>query len=319
MKKLLSLLLIMITCSVGIAHATGESDTETVTSLKYVDDDLNTRQDKFGANDGKAMTFTNTAGGNAPRDVKTNLGRNTSDTGLPTVSAVNTGLDDKQNTIPAANTNTVVTYTGTPGTLGQKGIYQDTGTYANQQNNLIDAGTFNEALRTGLNSEFVCVENMPGTDDCWLYTIDNTTTNHTINLFDISKVSTVIYPNGSSIVNNGDSIVVTTDTGSSTVNSGKILSHLAPGLQVNHTYTLSFTRTATGGENYIYIRDNGIWANGASRMITQEMLDSLVFFYANGRETTATISNIQIEEGTTATPFQPYNLYIPQNQSAQNQ
>ena len=56
MKKLLSLLLmIMITCSVGIAHATGESDTETVTSLKYVDDQLNTRQDKFGANDGKAM------------------------------------------------------------------------------------------------------------------------------------------------------------------------------------------------------------------------------------------------------------------------
>ena len=88
MKKLLSLLLIMITCSVGIAYATGAGDTETVTSLKYVTDELNTRQDKFGANDGKAMTFTNTAGGNLPRDVKESLGTSTSDNGLPTVSAV---------------------------------------------------------------------------------------------------------------------------------------------------------------------------------------------------------------------------------------
>ena len=176
MKKLLSLLLII--CSIGVAYA---DDKSTVTSLKYVTDELNTRQDKFGANDGKAMTFTNVAGGNAPRDVKSSLGSNTSDNGLPTVSAVNTGLDDKQNTIPAVNTNTVVTYTGTPGTLGQKGIYQDTGTYASQQDNLIDAGTFNEALRTGLNSEFVCSENMPGTNNCWLWTIDNDYNGTTVN------------------------------------------------------------------------------------------------------------------------------------------
>ena len=181
MKKLLSLLLIMITCSVGIAYATGAGDTETVTSLKYVDDQLNTRQDKFGANDGKAMTFTNVAGGNLPRDVKASLGTSTSDTGLPTVSAVNAGLDDKQNTIPAANTNTVITYTGVEGTMGQKGIYQDTGTYAAQSDNLIDAGTFNAALRTGLNSEFVCSENMPGTNNCWLWTIDNTVNGTTLN------------------------------------------------------------------------------------------------------------------------------------------
>ena len=179
MKKLLSLLLmIMITCSVGIAYATGAGDTETVTSLKYVTDELNTRQDKFGANDGKAMTFTNVAGGNAPRDVKTNLGSNTSDTGLPTVSAVNAGLDDKQNTIPAANTNTVVTYTGVAGTVGQKGIYQDTGTYASQQDNLIDAGTFNAALRNGLNNEFVCADRDPVSNQCWLWTIGSAIENY---------------------------------------------------------------------------------------------------------------------------------------------
>ena len=171
MKKLLSLLLII--CSIGVAYA---DDKSTVTSLKYVTDELNTRQDKFGANDGKAMTFTNVAGGNLPRDVKESLGTSTSDNGLPTVSAVNTGIATKQDEIGAVNTNTVVTYTGTPGTLGQKGIYQDTGTYASQSDNLIQASTFNAALRNGLENEFVCA----GTDDgtangnCWLWTIDNT-------------------------------------------------------------------------------------------------------------------------------------------------
>ena len=178
MKKLLSLLLII--CSIGVAYA---DDKSTVTSLKYVTDELNTRQDKFGANDGKAMTFTNAAGGNAPRDVKESLGTSTSDNGLPTVSAVNTGLENKQDEIGAANTNTVVTYTGTPGTLGQKGIYQDSGTYAAQQNNLIQASTFNAALRNGLENEFVCA----GTDDgtangnCWLWTIDNDYNGTTVN------------------------------------------------------------------------------------------------------------------------------------------
>ena len=319
MKKLLSLLLIMITCSVGIAHATGESDTETVTSLKYVTDELNTRQDKFGANDGKAMTFTNTAGGNLPRDVKESLGTSTSDNGLPTVSAVNAGLDDKQNTIPAMNTNTVVTYTGVAGTVGQKGIYQDTGTYASQQNNLIDAGTFNAALRNGLNDEFVCADRDPVSNQCWLWSIDNETENRSPNLFDISKV-----PGDSRITNNGDgSITVTTGPTSSAVSSDKTLSQLAPGLEVGKTYTLSFKTTGT--DRYIYLRKDAssstTWRLGSPTItMTQDLLDSTVYFYASGVSTTATISEIQIEEGTTATPYVPYgNIYIPQNQTAQNQ
>ena len=173
MKKLLSLLLII--CSIGVAYA---DDKSTVTSLKYVTDELNTRQDKFGANDGKAMTFTNAAGGNLPRDVKASLGTSTSDNGLPTVSAVNTGIATKQDEIGAANTNTVVTYTGTPGTLGQKGIYQDTGTYAAQSDNLIQASTFNAALRNGLNNEFVCADRDPVSNQCWLWTINSAIENY---------------------------------------------------------------------------------------------------------------------------------------------
>ena len=316
MKKLLSLLLII--CSIGVAYA---DDKSTVTSLKYVTDELNTRQDKFGANDGKAMTFTNVAGGNLPRDVKASLGTSTSDSGLPTVSAVNTGIATKQDEIGAVNTNTVVTYTGTPGTLGQKGIYQDTGTYATQSDNLIQASTFNAALRNGLENEFVCADRDPVSNQCWLWTINNATENRTKNLFDISKVSTVFYANGSSIVNNGNgSITVTTSSGNSAFNTKEKLSYFAPDLQVGHTYVLSFKRTATNGENYIYLHGyNNSWRNRSALTITQEMLDSNVFFYANGTGTTGTIWDIQIEEGTTATPYEPYNLYIPQNQSAQNQ
>ena len=157
------------------AHANEVAVRKTVTSLKYVTDELNTRQDKFDANDGKVMTFTNGAGGNLPRDVKESLGTSTSDNGLPTVGAVNAGLETKQDEIDAANTNTVVTYTDTPGILGQKGIYQDSGTYAAQSDNLVQASTFNAALRTGLENEFVCAGNDPATGNCWLWTVDNET------------------------------------------------------------------------------------------------------------------------------------------------
>lgn len=72
----------------------------------------------------------------------------------------------------------VVTYTDTPGTLGAKGIYQDTGTYADQMDTLIDAGTFNAALAGALDSEFVCANRPdaydPVSGNCWLWEINST-------------------------------------------------------------------------------------------------------------------------------------------------
>ena len=317
MKKLLSLLLII--CSIGVAYA---DDKSTVTSLKYVTDELNTRQDKFGANDGKAMTFTNVAGGNTPRDVKESLGTSTSDNGLPTVSAVNTGLDDKQNTIPAANTNTVVTYTGTPGTLGQKGIYQDTGTYASQQDNLIDAGTFNAALRNGLENEFVCADRDPVSNQCWLWSIDNETENRTKNLLDPSFMDNSTY--GPVTVNG-----VTTER-----------ARILP-TENGKTYTLSATLVSTG-RYYYYLRE--IYPDGTTGSAGQFMWNNndasnpsgtqyrtytftsrdnatYVVYFANlNSVNNLTLTDYQMEEGTVATPYVPYgNIYIPQNQSAQNQ
>ena len=308
MKKLLSLLLmIMITCSVGIAYATGAGDTETVTSLKYVTDELNTRQDKFGANDGKAMTFTNTAGGNAPRDVKSSLGTSTSDTGLPTVSAVNAGLDDKQNTIPAVNTNTVITYTGVEGTIGQKGIYQDTGTYAAQSDNLIDAGTFNAALRNGLENEFVCADRDPVSNQCWLWTIDNATdetiTVHGKNLFNPNNLPTftgdLSYIVGRQPEPISDGFKVTLESATNT----------------NYNYYLYLPME----EGYVYSCE----APSVGRFTT--LNNKWAFIYSNRGNgglpagTVIEFHKVQLERGSTATPYEPYvdetvNLYIPQNQ-----
>ncbi|MBO4583207.1 MAG: hypothetical protein J5714_04105, partial [Alphaproteobacteria bacterium] len=106
------------------------------------------------------------------------LGNSTSDTSLPMVGGVNTKLATKQDEIPAKNTNKVLTYTGTAGQIGEKGIYQDTGTYASQTDSLIDAGTFNAALKNGLDNEFVCA-GYATTGECWLWSVDNTSSNTT--------------------------------------------------------------------------------------------------------------------------------------------
>ena len=151
------------------------NDGHVTTTVGYVTHELDTRQDEFPAQSGtKAMTFGDDAGEIGAREVKSDLGSNTSDDSLPTVSAVNDGLDDKQDAVPANNTNTVLTYTGTAGNVGAKGIYQNSGTYANQMDNLVTAGTFNTALRNGLESEFVCVEYDPAEPDkCWLWAIND--------------------------------------------------------------------------------------------------------------------------------------------------
>ena len=161
------------------AMAEEAADRKTATSLKYVEHELDTRQNKFTAESNKAMEYTNTAGIVQQRTVKSDLGTNTSDTSLPMVGGVNTKLATKQDDIAPINDHTAVTYTGQSGSIGQKGIYQDTGTYADQSDNLIDAKTFNAALKKGLDSEFKCREDNrdPDTDLCWLYTIHNTADN----------------------------------------------------------------------------------------------------------------------------------------------
>ncbi len=176
MKKFL---LFGLMAAVLPAVAEETADRKTATSLKYVTHELETRQNKFTAEQNKAMEYTNTAGAVEKRTVKSDLGSDTSDTSLPMVGGVNVKLNMKQDDIAAVNDHTAVTYTGTAGAIGRKGIYQTSESYAAQSDNLIDAKTFNAALKNGLDSEFKCSDNrQPDTDICWLWEIHNNNTEY---------------------------------------------------------------------------------------------------------------------------------------------
>lgn len=127
------------------------------------------------------------------------------------------------------------------------------------------------------------------------------------NLWDISKVTTKQYPNGTGIVNNGDgSLTVTNNINDSSVLSNQKLSDICPGLQIGETYVLSgISSGVTNGK--IYLNEIKLaWAFGSYKVITQEMLDSYVRFYADGGGNTDTVSNLQIEKGNVATAYEPY-------------
>ena len=131
------------------------------------------------------------------------------------------------------------------------------------------------------------------------------------NLLDIDKVI-----DGERLKNNdnGTLTATTTDTDSS-ASSGQKLSDIA-NLIVGKTYTLN--AKTTGTQKYIYLEKSEIiWLFGNSRKITQDDLDSTVYFYASGTNSQAIISEIQIEPGETATAYEPYteqrvNITLPQ-------
>ncbi len=86
-----------------------------------------------------------------------------------------------------------------------------------------------------------------------------------------------------------------------------VLRCLAPGLVAGKTYILSATTTCD--QNYIYLAgSSSIWYFGVPRKLTQAELDNYILFYGwnNKDGITSTISQIQIEEGTWITEYEPY-------------
>ncbi len=320
MKKFL---LFGLIAAVLPAFAEEVADRKTATSLKYVTHELDTRQNKFGADTNKAMEYTNSAGTVQKRAVTSELGSSTSDTSLPMVGGVNTKLDLKQDDIDPVNDHTAVTYTGTAGGIGRKGIYQTTGTYTDQSDNLIDAKTFNAALKKGLDIEFKCKETKPGTDLCWVYSIHNETEEKTKNLLNPSFMDNSTYE--------------TVTVNGVTIDRAKILP-----TENGKTYTLSATLIANDGGTYFYylaeIFPDGtyssqsqlpchyMWTNYTSAntnttvektctFTTHDNATYLVNFANSSSVDYLTLTNYQMEEGATATPYVPYgNVYIPQNQ-----
>ncbi len=236
---------------------------------------------------------------------------------------VDTEIATKQPIIPAQGNNVVMTFDSTADNgIGAKQIYDETASYAEQQDALVTAGTANAAVQMAINGEFYCKEwSTIVENDCWLWGIKEPVA-PSRNLFDVSKIPdrTLVY-SGTICENNGDGTITVTDAPplNSAIYCGGTLGALAPGLIVNNTYTLSFDTNGTSHRGIYLDTARQLWLSGQSKTITQEMLDSLVYFYAsyNGQTpSTATISNIQIELGTVATPYQPYgqNTFIPQNQ-----
>ena len=93
---------------------------------------------------------------------------------------VDTQVSNLQTQIPAKNTNTVLTNTGTAGTVGEKAIYDTTAAYGTQTDALVTAGAFNSAVQNALESEFVCIEWQGSVHDnahCLLYEVRAATAN----------------------------------------------------------------------------------------------------------------------------------------------
>ena len=130
------------------------------------------------------------------------------------------------------------------------------------------------------------------------------------NLFDISLI-----PNTKNITNNQDgtlTIIATENTGGY-CNTTKKLSALCPDLKVGDVCVLSGDTNAINSYNkpttYILLsipKTSWRFGNEYARTITQDDLDSLVVVYGSADTSETTISNIQIERGTTVTPYEPY-------------
>ena len=290
--QLKKFLLFGLLAAVLPAFAEEAADRKTATSLQYVTHELDTRQNKFTAEQNKAMEYTDSAGTVQKRAVTSDLDNGGTDS-LPMVGGVNTKLATKQDDIAPINDHTAVTYTGTSGKIGAKGIYQTSESYVEQSDNLIDAKTFNAALKRGLDSEFLCSEYQPGTDLCWVYSIHN---NGPVNLFDMSLFNTtttaIIYtsfqiPNG----------VYTMSTN----------------FPDNNSYTNVFVfpgQVSSGASS----TNNGVYA-GHNRTITVTDGYYTVAYRSTVEQNTNNPKdyNWKLEQGSTATAYQdvPYTTLVP--------
>lgn len=129
------------------------------------------------------------------------------------------------------------------------------------------------------------------------------------NLFDISKVQSISGASGSQTTNNNDgTLLVQSSQGDSSggYEDGKnVLRDLCPELRAGDIAVLS--AKSTGSDKRIYLRESkSPWTFGASRTISETDLDSIVMFYASGTSTSATISEIMINAGSVALPYEPY-------------
>ena len=229
---------------------------------------------------------------------------------------VDAGAQQKQDTIPANDgTAQVLTNTGTPGEIGTKNIYDSTGAYATQTDSLVTAGQFNTAVQNAIDTEFECIAWRDPNDhssDCMLVQIRGVTDS----------------PSGKNLLE--PSFMDNSTYGPITVNGYSYRAARVLPTENGKTYTLSANLTYTGGF-YYYIHkvlSNGttsspcpyMWYNNDNNIqvhpctFTASDNAEYVVFWADDdySKSHLTISDYQMEEGSTATAYEPYqNLYLP--------
>ena len=164
---------------IGTAYADDVADRKTVTSRKYVDDQIATKQPILNAAEAdlrdNVVMYTNQAGTVTSKPISATLSGNGIDNDLPTVGAVNTGLATKQDELSGTSGN-VVTYTSNAGTLGEHAVYKTTTTYdTTNAGALVEANHANSAIAKGLNEHLTCAPNGidPVSNNCWLWQIND--------------------------------------------------------------------------------------------------------------------------------------------------
>ena len=231
-----------------------------------------------------------------------------------------------QDNLPGAAANTVVTTTATAGETGTKAIYNASGNYMEQQNALVTAEDANTAIQMAIQGELVCREYDPTGQYCYVYDVRPATAKSASkNLLDPSFMDNSTY-------------------GPITVNGRSFRAARVLPTEPGKTYTLSANLTYT---NYYYYylgiispegdlnyRSSGhpcpwMWNNnstggagskrGTCTFTTDNNSEYKYVVYFPGQtndiqvsKKSLTLSEYQMEEGSTATSYVPYqNLYMP--------
>ena len=119
------------------------------------------------------------------------------------------------------------------------------------------------------------------------------------NLFDISKV--IGSDNGNLKVEGNTIVVKNAQYGQAGKDPHKFSDYF-PNAEIGKTYRLDFDYI---NRTFIFIQGVGIWDAKQSKVMTQEILDGIVYFYSTASEENI-YSNIMLNEGTTALPYEPY-------------
>ena len=160
----------------GMAYATDAEDRKTVTSKKYVDDAIATKQNILEGSADNVVMYTSTPGTVSSKPISGTLTGENIDSSIPTVGAVNTGLNTKQDNIPAGTTaDNIVTYSSSAGDVDEHTLYRNNVAYSGQSDGLLQANDANTAIVNGLNGHLSCggYVNNDSSQPCWLWQIND--------------------------------------------------------------------------------------------------------------------------------------------------